>query len=70
MAIQDPWELVSLTIYLNGRFEKEFEGVQDVFELQVRPDTSTRRMTTALKDVLTCRSIATTIFAIALLLRH
>lgn len=49
MDIHDPLELVSLTACLNGRFEKEFEGVQDVFELQVRTDTSTRRMTTAFK---------------------
>lgn len=51
MAIQDRLEFGSLTAYFNGRFEKEFEGVQDVFELQVRPDTSTSRMTAACKTL-------------------
>ena len=29
------WKRVVLTMYPNRRFEKEFDGVQDVFELQV-----------------------------------
>lgn len=44
MPVQGPLEVVLLTECLDGRFEKEFEGVQDVFELQVRPDTAEIRM--------------------------
>lgn len=37
LALQEVlWEIDMLTVCVNCSFEKEFDGVQDVFELQVR----------------------------------